>query len=200
MALGGGSVLAASRKKPIDLRTLAIMNSMTMAAHQVEEYVDPGYFPGQVNAGMFKSDQPLNYPFNAKSAALANMSFTALYAAPVIFPKHRWLGLAASIFGLGQVFAHWVGMPIYLRTKYAPGAWSAIFLQAPIGTAYIRSAKAEGPIERDEWIKAAAVGGVFIIVGVAAPNILGADKNSSYPFTIKQMGPYKVTAGAEQPS
>lgn len=192
MALGGGSILAASRKKPIDLRTLAVMNSMTMAAHQVEEYVEPGYFPGQVNAGMFKSDQPLNYPFNARSAALANMSFTALYAAPVIFPRRKWLGLAASIFGLGQVFAHWVGMPIYLRTKYAPGAWTAIFLQAPIGTAYIRSANAEGPIRREEWVKAAVVGGVFIVFGVAAPNILGADKNSPYPFSAKQMGPYHV--------
>jgi hypothetical protein len=49
------------------------MNSMTMAAHQVEEYVEPGDFPGQVNAGMFKSDQPLNYPFNPKSAALTNL-------------------------------------------------------------------------------------------------------------------------------
>jgi hypothetical protein len=195
MALGGGSVHAASRRKPIDLRTLAVMNSMTMAAHQVEEYVDPGYFPGQVNAGMFKSDQPLNYPFNAKSAALANLSFTALYAVPVILPKQRWLGLAASIFGLGQVFAHWVAMPIYLRTKYAPGAWSAIFLQAPIGTAYIRSAKAQEPIARDEWIKAAVVGGVFIGFGVAAPNVLGADKNSTYPFTQKQMGPYRTDSG-----
>lgn len=91
-------------------------------------------------------------------------------------------------------------MPIYLRTKYAPGAWSAIFHQAPIGTAYIHSAKAEGPITRDEWIKAAVVGGVFIVFGVAAPNILSRDKNSSYPFTVKQMGPYKVTAGAEQSS
>jgi hypothetical protein len=195
MALGGGSIFAASRKKPIGLRTLAVMNSMTMAAHQVEEYVDPGYFPGQVNAGMFKSDQPLNYPFNAKSAALANLSFTVLYAAPVIFPRKRWLGLAASIFGLGQVFAHWVAMPIYLRTKYAPGAWSAIFLQAPIGTAYIRSAKAERPIARDEWIKSAVVGGVFTVFGVAAPNILGADKNSTYPFTQKQMGPYRTDGG-----
>jgi hypothetical protein len=192
MALGGGSILVASRKKPIDLRTLAVMNSMTMAAHQVEEYVEPGYFPGQVNAGMFKSDQPLNYPFNARSAALANMSFTALYAAPVIFPKQKWLGLAASIFGLGQVFAHWVGMPIYLRTKYAPGAWSALFLQAPIGIAYIRSAKAEGPITREEWIKAGVVGGVFIVFGVGAPNVLGRDKNSTYPFTQKQMGPYRT--------
>ncbi len=192
MALGGAAVTVASRKKPIDPRALAVMNSMTMAAHQVEEYVEPGYFPGQVNAGMFKSDQPLNYPFNARSAALANMSFTALYAAPVIFPRRRWLGLAASIFGIGQVFAHWVGMPIYLRTRYAPGAWSALFLQLPIGTAYIRSAKAEAPITREEWIKAGIVGGVFIVAGVAAPNVLGADQDSAYPFTQKQMGPYRT--------
>ena len=81
----------------------------------------------------------------------------------------------------------------------APRVWSAIFLQAPVGTAYIRAAKAEGPITRDEWIKAAAVGGVFIVFGVGAANSLGRDKNSSYPFTVKQMGPYKVTSGAEQP-
>jgi hypothetical protein len=196
MALGGATVLATNRKKPMSLRTLAVMNSMTMAAHQVEEYVEPGYFPGQVNAGMFKSDQPLNYPFNAKSAALANMSFTALYAAPVIFPKARWLGLAASIFGIGQVFAHWVAMPIYLRTKYAPGAWSAMFLQLPIGTSYIHSARTERPIERTEWIKAGIVGAVFTVAGVAAPNVLGADKNSPYPFTQKQMGPYRTDGKA----
>ena len=33
MALGGGSILAANRKTPLDPRTLAVMNSMTMAAH-----------------------------------------------------------------------------------------------------------------------------------------------------------------------
>jgi hypothetical protein len=192
MALGGASILAASRKKPIDLRTLAIMNSMTMAAHQVEEYAEPGYFPGQVNAGMFKSDQPLNYPFNAKSAAIANASFTALYGAPVIFPKAKWVGLAGSFFGIGQVFAHWIGMPILVRTKYAPGAWSALFLQLPIGASYIRSAKAEGPITREEWIKAAIVGGVFIVVGVLGPDVLGANKDSTYPFTQKQMGRYRT--------
>ena len=195
MALGGASVLAASRKKPIDLRTLAVMNSMTMAAHQVEEYAEPGYFPGQVNAGMFKSDRPLNYPFNAKSAALANLSFTALYAAPVVFPKARWVGLAGSFFGIGQVFAHWVGMPLLVKTKYAPGAWSALFLQGPIGMSYIRSAKAESPITRDEWIKAGVVGGVFFVFGVAAPDFLGVDKDSDYPFSIKQMGPYAERLG-----
>jgi hypothetical protein len=65
MALGGASLLA-GRKNQTNLRALAVMNAMTMCAHQYEEYVDPGYFPGQVNVGIFKSDQPLNYPFTGK--------------------------------------------------------------------------------------------------------------------------------------
>src|SRR5919107_2933822 len=67
MALGGTSVLA-GRKNLTNPRVLAVMNAMTMCAHQYEEYVDPGWFPGMVNVGMFKSRQPLNYPFNANSA------------------------------------------------------------------------------------------------------------------------------------
>jgi hypothetical protein len=42
------------------------------------------------------------------------------------------------------------------------------------------------------------LGGVFFVLGVAAPDVLGRDKNSTYPFTLKQMGPYEVPAGAEQ--
>jgi Protein of unknown function with HXXEE motif len=200
MAMGGVSVLAASRKKPIELRTLAVMNSVTMAAHQVEEYVDPGYFPGQVNAGIFKSDQPRNYPFNARSAAIANASFTLLYLAPVVFPKTKWLGLPAAILGIGQAFAHWIMMPIRLRTKYAPGGFNAILLQVPIGIAYFQAVRAQGPIERSDWAKSAGVGAVFIIVGVAAPNVLGADKNSPYAFSDKQTGPYLENADAADKS
>ena len=73
---------------------------------------------------------------------------------------------------------------------------SAIILQAPIGAAYIRSAKAQRPIAHDEWVKAGVVGGVFIVFGVAAPNVLGADKTSTYPFTQKQMGPYRTDGRA----
>ena len=198
MAMGGGSVLAASRKKPIDLRTLAVMNSVTMAAHQVEEYVDPGYFPGQVNAGIFKSDHPRTYPFNARSAAIANSSFTLLYLAPVVFPKTKWLGLPAAILGIGQAVAHWIIMPIRVRTTYAPGGFNAILLQVPIAIAYFRAVRAQGPIERSDWAKSAAVGAVFMIVGVAAPHVLGLDKNSPYAFSDKQMGSYLKSTDADQ--
>jgi len=55
MVLGGASLLA-GRKNQTNLRALAVMNGMTMCAHQYEEYVDPGYFPGMVNVAIFKSD------------------------------------------------------------------------------------------------------------------------------------------------
>jgi hypothetical protein len=64
MVLGGASLLA-GRKDQTNLRAPAGMNAMTMCAHQYEEYVDPGYLPGQVNVGIFKSDQPLNYPLRS---------------------------------------------------------------------------------------------------------------------------------------
>ena len=189
MAMGGVSVLAASRKKLIDLRTLAVLNSVTMAAHQVEEYVDPGYFPGQVNAGIFKSDQPRNYPFNARSAAIANASFTLLYLAPVFFPKKKWLGLPAAILGIGQVFAHWVIMPIRIRTKYAPGGFNAILLQLPLGIAYFRAVRAQGPIERTDWAKSAGVGAVFVVAGVAAPKSSVPTRTAPTPSTTNRWGP-----------
>jgi hypothetical protein len=47
MALGGASLLA-GRRNQTNLHALAVMNAMTMCAHQYEEYVGPG-FSGQVN-------------------------------------------------------------------------------------------------------------------------------------------------------
>jgi hypothetical protein len=63
-----------------------------MCAHQYEEYVDPGYFPGMVNVAIFKSEQPRNYPFNPTSAMCANVFFRWLYVPPLLVPKVKWLG------------------------------------------------------------------------------------------------------------
>jgi hypothetical protein len=52
-----------------------------MCAHRYEEYVDPGYLPGLINVGLFNSDQPHKYPFNANSAMCANI-FSAPYTCP----------------------------------------------------------------------------------------------------------------------
>ena len=193
MALGGASLLA-GRKNQTNLRTLAVMNAMTMCAHQYEEYVDPGYFPGQVNIGIFKSDQPLNYPFNANAAMCANISFRALYVPAMIFPKVKWLGLPPMLLGITQALAHG-GMSVGIArdkspARYSPGTLTAVLLHLPIGITYLRALRAQGPISRGDWIKTGLVLLFFAVVGVVTPNVSLADKNSPYPFTEKQLGPY----------
>lgn len=192
MALGGASLLA-GRKTQTNLRALSVMNAMTMCAHQYEEYVDPGCFPGMVNVAMFKSDQPLNYPFNAHSAMCANIFFRALYVPAMLFPKVKWLGLPPVLLGIFQAFAHGLLAPRVPHTKYSPGMLTAVLLHLPIGIRYLSALRAQGPIGRDNWLKSIGVLVIFFVGGVAFPNIYNRDKNSPYPFTEHQMGSFGAT-------
>ena len=189
MVLGGASVLA-GRRTQTNLRALAVMNGMTMCAHQYEEYVDPGYLPGSINVAMFKSDQPLNYPFNAHSAMCANIFFRALYVPAMLFPKVKWLGLPPVLLGIFQAFAHGLLAPRVPHTKYSPGMLTAALLHLPIGITYLSALRRQGPIGRDNWLKSIGVLVIFFVGGVAFPNIHNRDKNSPYPFTENQMGPF----------
>lgn len=198
MALGGASLLA-GRKRQTDLRSLAVMNAMTMCAHQYEEYVDPGYFPGMVNVGIFKSDQPANYPFNPNSAMCANIFFRALYVPPMLFPRATWLGLAPALLGILQGVAHPTVLPKLAGAKhpYSPGSLTAALLHIPIGLVYIRALRAQGEITASDWAKSVALLGAFFALGVAAPNLALKDENSPYTFTEHQMGPYAGPAAGE---
>jgi hypothetical protein len=66
LALGGFTALASRRLTKT--RLLSAVNLVALLAHQYEEYEDPGYFPGQFNRGLFKSDSPRNYPLNPQTA------------------------------------------------------------------------------------------------------------------------------------
>jgi hypothetical protein len=189
MVLGGVSLLV-GRRTQTNLRALAVMNAMTMCAHQYEEYVDPGWFPGMVNVAIFKSDQPYNYPFNAHSAMCANIFFRALYVPAMLFPKVKWLGLPPVLLGIFQALGHGILMPRILHTRYTPGALTAALLHVPIGVNYLSALRAQGPIGRGNWIKTFVVLVAFLVFGVATPNVRGADKNSPYAFTDHQMGRY----------
>ena len=58
MIVGGATAMAARRlTKP---QILSAANLIALMAHQYEEYVYPGYFPGQFNRGLFNSDSPRN--------------------------------------------------------------------------------------------------------------------------------------------
>jgi hypothetical protein len=190
MALGGAATLAAGRKLT-NLRALSVMNFIALLVHQYEEYEDPGYFPGQFNRGIFKSDQPRNYPLNTNTAMCINTAVAyPFYIAPIVFPKVKWLGLPPVLFGISQSIGHGVIFPRIANAKYSPGFLASILLHVPIGFTYIRALRSHGPVGRSTWLRSLAVTVTFAALGVAGPNFLGRDKDSPHAFTAKQMGSY----------
>ena len=194
MAVGGATALG-SRGKVTNLRALSAVNAIALLVHQYEEYEDPGYFPGQFNRGLFKSDQPLNYPLNTHNAMCINTAIAyPFYALPVLFPKVKWLGIAPVVFGMSQAVGHGVVFPVITRTKYSPGFLASIFLHTPIGLAYLTALKTQGPISRAEWRKSIAYAVAFAFFGVASPNVLFKNRHSPHAFTEKQMGSFATAA------
>jgi hypothetical protein len=56
MAIAGA--LALSHRRLSRSRLFSALNLAALMVHQFEEYGFPGYFPGVLNAGIFKSDKP----------------------------------------------------------------------------------------------------------------------------------------------
>lgn len=191
MLIGGATAMSARRlTKP---QILSAANLMALMAHQYEEYVHPGYFPGQFNRGLFDSDSPRNYPLNPQTAMVINTCLAyPFYVAPVLFPKKKWLGLAPVLVGFSQIVLHGIVIPRKAGATYGPGVLTALLLHLPIGIGYIKALGQERSISRADWTKglAGAVGSA--VFGVAAPNMVMRDPNSPYAFTAKQMGPYGV--------
>jgi len=197
LGVGGAATLAAGKlTKP---QLLSALNVGALLVHQYEEYQDPGYFPGQFNRGIFKSDSPRTYPLNANTALWINTATCyPVYIVPVLFPKRRWLGLAPALFGIAQAGIHGILFPRRARIggsayTYSPGALSALLLHVPLGLAYIAALREDGPIGRADWAKGVAYMLAVAALGFGAPNALLNDECSPYAFTEAQMGPYNST-------
>jgi hypothetical protein len=191
MALGGATTLTARYMSRPQL--LSALNLGALFVHQYEEYVDPGWFPGQFNHGLFKSDQPRNYPLSPDTALCVNTAFAyPFYIAPVVFPKNKWLGLAPALFGISQAVTHGVIFPRVAGDKYSPGFLASIFLHVPLGVSYIRALNADGGLPRADIAKGVAYTVAFAAVGVAGPNLVGKNRNNPHAFTEAQMGPHDV--------
>jgi hypothetical protein len=191
-----GAVTAASAQRLTKPQILSAANLMALMAHQFEEYVYPGYFPGQFNRGLFNSDSPRNYPLNPQTAMVINTCLAyPFYVAPVLFPKNRWLGLTPVLVGWSQIVLHGIVIPRKAGAKYGPGVVTALLLHLPIGIGYVKAINAGtqgGALDRADWAKGlgGAVGSA--VFGVVVPNMVMRDRNSPYAFTAKQMGPYDV--------
>jgi len=162
MALAGASALTSGRMS--DPRLFSTLNFGALLVHQYEEYVDPGWFPGQFNHGFLKSDQPRNYPLNPNSALCVNVpaAYTA-YVAPILLPKVKWVGLGPVFFGFMQAAAHGVFIPRRAGDKYSPGFLASIFLHVPIGIRYIRA------LEKSQGItKGDVIGGLAFMAAIGS--------------------------------
>jgi hypothetical protein len=189
MAIAGA--LALSRRRLSRSRLFSALNLAALMVHQFEEYGFPGYFPGQLNAGIFKSEKPDRYPLNTNSALIVNAVVGyPFYLLPVLFPKRRSLGLAPVLLGFAQALFHGIVPPLRAKARYGPGFLSAFFLHVPIGINYIREAASERPLGRGDWARAALYMVAFAVLGIGAPLQLLRNEESPYRFTERQMGPY----------
>jgi hypothetical protein len=191
ISIGLTVFMTAFRKKRSRAQVWSAWNFVALLFHQFEEYRVPGYFPGQFNAGVLKSETPDHYPLNTKSAMSINTALAyPFYLLPVIFPKKVWLGLAPVLFGFGQVLGHGIVFPLLAKARYSPGFLASLCLHLPIGIGYIRQITREQPFKRTEWLKAVMYLIAIAAGGVAAPQQLLKDKESPYRFTEQQVGPY----------
>lgn len=187
MAVGGAATLASGTMTKS--RLISLLNFGALLVHQYEEYQDPGWFPGQFNKGLFRSDDPARYPLNPNSALCVNIAFAyPFYLAPVLFPRVKWVGIAPVMFGMGQAVGHGIIFPLRAGDRYSPGFLASILLHVPLGIAYFRALQQEDGRTRADMIKGIAYTVAFAVVGVAGPNIVMHDKNSPYAFTRHQLG------------
>ena len=189
MAIAGALALSGRRlSRP---RLFSALNLAALMVHQFEEYGFPGYFPGLLNAGVFKSDKPDRYPLNTNSSLIVNaVAGYPFYLLAVLFPKRRSLALAPVLFGFGQAVFHALVPPLRAKVLYGPGLLTALFLHVPIGIGYIRTVGSERPLERGELARAAAYTAAVGALGIGAPLRLLRDEESPYRFTERQVGPY----------
>jgi hypothetical protein len=191
ISIGMTVFMLRSRKTRPRAQVWSAWNLVALFLHQCEEYRFPGYFPGQFNAGVLKSEAPDHYPLNTQLAMMINTALAyPVYVLPVLFPKKVWLGLAPVLMGFGQVLVHGIVFPLRAKARYGPGFVTALCLHLPIGIAYIRQITHEQPVKGTEWMKGVFAFIGFAVGGIAAPILLFRDKESRYRFTEQQMGPY----------
>lgn len=170
-------------------RTLSVAAAATLGAHQFEEYVWPGWFPGLLNGELMKSDQPANYPGNTQSVLIINTALGySFMALAVLFPRSKTLGLAQKLFGFAEAAMHAVVFPAITKRRYTPGEATALLLWLPIGIAWIRDQqKNHGGFTSRQVLGALAMVVAFASGGIQGPIQLYKDKNSPFAFEDRQV-------------
>lgn len=177
----------------VDLRTVQVillLNLVALVLHQFEEYAWPGGEPWIINEVMQpKGSHPDRYPLNQNNAFFMNVILAyPFYLVPVLFPDLVWLGLAPTLFGIGQLFMHGIANNRKLKTLYNPGLAAVLFGHVPVGIWYLAEVYAKGMINLWDWIFAVVYIALFIGIGMMRIGYeILAKEDSDYPFTPEEI-------------
>ena len=177
--------------QPTGMTLLLWLSLGSLFLHQVEEWRFPGYFPGMVNAVMFKSDMPDRYPLNANSGMLINvvLGWGGYLLAALFWKQAMWLAIAAILVSVGNVFAHTIIFNIKGKTLYNPGLLTSWLLFVPVVYFFFRLVSAEELASPLNWIIGIGLGIALNYFGIYKMILWLADTNTLYVFPRRFLSP-----------
>ena len=173
-----------NHKNQSDYEQLMWFNFASLCFHQFEEYRFPGTFPGMINKVVFKSKLPDRYPLNPNTSLIINMLIGwLLYLLAAYFAeKAIWLGIAAILISVGNLFAHTFLFNIKGRTFYNAGMLTTWLLFIPCIYFFFKITSSQNLIlSNDYWI-GIPIGILLNFVGVLKMIDWLKDKNTNYVF------------------
>jgi hypothetical protein len=172
------------------VQVILLLNFAVLTLHQFEEYGWPGGFPWIMNEVIRPRGGPADrYPLNQNNAFFINVVLAwPFYLISVFFPDVVWLGLAPTLFGLGQFIAHGIVINRMLKSLYSPGLVAVVLGHVPLGIWYLVEVCSKSMITLWDWAFAVVYIACFIVVGMLTVGFrLLADKDSRYPFASEEM-------------
>lgn len=176
-----------------EIQVILVFSFMAMLAHQFEEYVFPGGFPGIGNIAMFdERDVPDRYPLNANQVMISNVFLTyPFYIIPILFPDFIWLGLIQVGQGMLQITNHGILTNVKMKSLYNPGLASCILLQWPVGLYYIWFVETHHLVTTTDYVVGFFGTCLSFVVLWLGPIGLLRDKHSRHAFTEAEMFRYR---------
>ncbi|MGI4872575.1 MAG: HXXEE domain-containing protein [Janthinobacterium lividum] len=189
LLLGGWLYLHRASLSPAQL--LLGVSFVTLLLHQVEEYRWPGYFPGMLNAAVYRSATPERYPLNTQTALIINALLGwVVYALAALFARQLpWLGIATVLISLGNVLAHTFLFNLKGKTWYNPGLATALLLFLPLAMRYGHLLLTQHLAAPHDWLTGVPLGVALNYFCIVKPIDWLADPATPFHFENRQLRP-----------
>lgn len=174
-----------------DYQILMWLSLVSLFFHQLEEYRIVGTFPGMINRVMFKSNLPNRYPLNTNTSLIINTGTGwSIYFLAALFAENAiWLGIAAILISVGNIFAHTIVFNVKGKSFYNAGMATAIFLFIPCVCFFFLIVGNEHLATTTDYLIGIPLGVVLNIFGIFKLISWLANKNTKYIFEKRNLLP-----------